>query len=275
MKKALLSLAVVGFLALPAFAQQPLTLEIKDGLVNLDATSVPVRQILAEWARVGGTKVVGAERIAGGPLTLKLVNTPERKALDILLKSVSGYMAAPRLASATPGASAYDRIMILPTPPMPASNNPPARAAGSSPFTPPNRSPRPPGLENTEENQAQADAVEMDNSANNQAPVFTFPQPQVPGQMPPNAVFAPVPPQNVFNPNAFGAPGGFGAPQQPITLQPNANGQPTIYNFVPPNATTPPANGGFTVVGAPTPGMVQQPVQVPGQPVQVRPPGSR
>ena len=40
---------------------------------------------------------------------------PERQALDIILRNVAGYMAAPRLASSTPGASGYDRILILPT----------------------------------------------------------------------------------------------------------------------------------------------------------------
>ena len=42
-------------IALPASAQQ-LSLEIRDGLVTLQATNVPVRQVLAEWAKVGGTK---------------------------------------------------------------------------------------------------------------------------------------------------------------------------------------------------------------------------
>ena len=51
--------------ALPASAQQQLTLDIHDGLVTMSATNVPVRQVLAEWASVGGTRVVGAERITG------------------------------------------------------------------------------------------------------------------------------------------------------------------------------------------------------------------
>ena len=45
--------------ATSAFAQ--LKLEIKDGLVSIDARSVPARQILSEWARIGGTRVVGSE----------------------------------------------------------------------------------------------------------------------------------------------------------------------------------------------------------------------
>src|SRR5262245_39842725 len=111
MRQVLPFAAVFAVLLSPAYAQQNVKLEITNGRVNLDATSVPARQILAEWARVGGTKVVGAEKVTGMPLTLKLVNTPERQALDIILRNVAGYMAAPRSASAAPGASGYDRIL--------------------------------------------------------------------------------------------------------------------------------------------------------------------
>ena len=62
-----------------------------------------MRTILTEWAKLGGTKVVGAERISGAPLTLKLDDVTEAQALEIILRSVAGYMAAPRRASATPG----------------------------------------------------------------------------------------------------------------------------------------------------------------------------
>ncbi len=120
------AVALVLLFALPAQAQQ-LNLQINDGRVTLDATNVPARQILAEWARIGGTKVVGAEKITGSPLTLKLVDMPERQALDIILRNVAGFMAAPRQASAVPGASTYDRILIMATssvvPPQPAGRN--------------------------------------------------------------------------------------------------------------------------------------------------------
>ncbi len=82
MKCTPLAFAVLMTVASPVAAQQ-LTLQIEDGKVTLDAVNVPARQILAEWARIGGTKVVGAEKIVGPPLTLKLVGTPERRALDI------------------------------------------------------------------------------------------------------------------------------------------------------------------------------------------------
>src|SRR5689334_10938632 len=232
MRRTILALAFLA-VAWPAHAQR-LTLQITNGLVTIEATSVPVRQILSEWARIGGTKVVGADKISGAPLTLHIVNMPERQALDIILRNVAGYMAAPRLASATPGASSYDRIMILATTSAPApaaANNGRATTTTTAARRLP---PRPPGLppspaENDNGPDEQQQAANDDPADTGVAqPVFTFPQP--PGGANPNnvPVFTPVqttPP--------FGRPGQPGSVAPVITLQPNANGQPTIYNFVP------------------------------------------
>ena len=95
MRRTLLTLAMSCVLAAPAAAQQ-LTLTFNNGLVTVDAASVPVRTILNEWAKRGGTKVVGAERIGGAPLTVKLIDVTEAQALEVILRSVAGYMAAPR-----------------------------------------------------------------------------------------------------------------------------------------------------------------------------------
>jgi len=106
-----------------------LKLTIADGHVTLMAKDVTVREILAEWARVGQARIVNAEKLTGGPVTLELTNVPEAGALDAILRSAAGYVLAPRTAGA-PGASVYDRIMIL------ASSRAPAAASPSaSPFT--------------------------------------------------------------------------------------------------------------------------------------------
>lgn len=125
-RTAALVVLVLGCATL-ASAQAPLRLQISGGLVTLHAQNVPVAAVLAEWSRVGGAKIVGGERIAGAPLTLDLEGVPERQALDIVLRGVSGYMLAAREAGAA-GASMYDRIMILPTSAAPR-NPPPAAAA--------------------------------------------------------------------------------------------------------------------------------------------------
>jgi hypothetical protein len=272
-------------MAWPAGAQQQLKLELKDGRVTLEANAVPARLILAEWAKVGGTKVVGGDKVSGAPLTLKLIDMPERQALDIILRNVAGFMAAPRQASAAPGASTYDRILIL------ASSSAPAQAAGNArpnaPGTPPGsmvgrerrippRPPNVPGVEQPEPVEVADDQEPDDQADATTQPVFTFPA--APGSQPGNPVFVPVNPNNAGAFGRAGQPGMITAPQPTtapmITLQPNPNGQPTIFNFVPTNdgqQQPPPGQNGVTVIGSPTPGMIQQPAPTPGQPT--RPPG--
>ena len=128
--------------AWPAGAQQPVTLRFSNGLVSLRVQNAPVRAILAEWSRLGGTTIVNGERVTGAPVTLELTDVPERQALDIVLRTVAGYMLGPRRAGST-GASAFDRIMILPTSVAPR-NPPPAATAAAGPAVPRPVMPRPP-----------------------------------------------------------------------------------------------------------------------------------
>src|SRR5262245_19470025 len=96
MKASVLSVgAFVLLLASHADAQQ-MKLDIRDGRVSLDAQNVPVRQILAEWARVGGSKVINGDKVVGAPVSMQFDGVPERQALDIILRTVSGYMLAAR-----------------------------------------------------------------------------------------------------------------------------------------------------------------------------------
>jgi hypothetical protein len=111
-----------------AGAQEAVTVQFNDGQVTLSAQNAPVRAILQEWARLGGATIVNGERVVGPPVTLELTGVPERQALDIVLRNVAGYIVAPRPAGSQ-GASAFDRIMILPTSVAPR-NPPPAAAAG-------------------------------------------------------------------------------------------------------------------------------------------------
>src|SRR3954471_14600603 len=122
-------------LAVPGAARAgDLQLTMQGGRVTIIAHDVPLRQILQEWSRVGNTQIVNGEKLAGPPLTLELIDVPEQQALDTLLRSAAGYMAAPRRAGLT-GASGYDRIMIL------ATSHAPAASAAAAP--PPAFQPRP------------------------------------------------------------------------------------------------------------------------------------
>jgi hypothetical protein len=119
-----------------ADARQAVRLEFIEGRVNLAAKDAPLRAILSEWARLGGVTVVNGEAVGGPAVTLELAGVPERQALDILLRGVSGYMIAPRRAGST-GVSMFDRILILPTSVPPRTPPPPANAARPTPPRPP------------------------------------------------------------------------------------------------------------------------------------------
>src|SRR5438270_1638493 len=112
MKALLGSALLIGLVAWPASAEVQISL--RDGRVTLVATNATVRQILTEWARVGQTKIVNVERVPGGPVTLELTNTPEAQALEILLRTLSGYITAPRPVEVA-NLSHFDRIIIMPT----------------------------------------------------------------------------------------------------------------------------------------------------------------
>lgn len=133
LRSLLTPLVLLGLTATPALAQQ-VTLTIQDGRVSLDANNAPVSVILSEWARVGGSRVVNGERLPGGLVSLRLSDVPEREALDIVLRDVSGYLLAPRQAGA--GASRFDRILILATSSAPRAAATPAPAGRGVPARP-------------------------------------------------------------------------------------------------------------------------------------------
>jgi hypothetical protein len=110
--RTLLAAAFLAGVAVPSRAEVRVTMQ--NGRVSLVAKDATLRQILAEWARAGQARIVNAEQVAGGPMTLELTDMPERQALDILMRTVGGYFAAPR-PSPVPNAAFYDRIVVLPT----------------------------------------------------------------------------------------------------------------------------------------------------------------
>jgi hypothetical protein len=120
--------------AMQQVAAQPVRLTMRNGLVTLDAANVPVRQILAEWARVGGVAVINGEKVAGTPVTLQLAGVPERQALDIILRSVAGYLVSARPGTPDPAQALFDKVVILATSAAPAAPPPgPAGMAGRQP----------------------------------------------------------------------------------------------------------------------------------------------
>jgi hypothetical protein len=126
----LLASVLVTLVALPA-AGQSIKVSFHGGKVDLSAENASVRAILNEWARVGGTRVVNAERVAGPPVTVEFKDAYEQQALESLLRGVSGYIVGQRVNPGPPTVSGFDRIVILatsnaprPTPATPAVSRP-------------------------------------------------------------------------------------------------------------------------------------------------------
>jgi hypothetical protein len=222
---------LVGVLAIlwAVPARADVQLSMHDGRVTINATGATVREILAAWAKVGQTKIVNGERVTGGPVTLQLNDYPEEDALEIILRSVSGYMAAPR-PTIVPNLSRFDRIYVMPTstPPRTTAVPTPAPQAFTPQFNPPMQVPPP--NDNLDE-EPQTTPVSPQVPPPNRGPIFnTFPQPQ---------------------PNMPGV-----QPQQNVPGMPQANPtQPT-------GQVTPP---GRVPVGVAVPGMIVQSPQPPPQ----------
>ena len=130
------AIAVSAWLALAPAARAEVQLSIRNGRVTIIAKDATVRQILDEWARVGKTRIINGERIPGGPITLELRDVSEAEALDVLLRTLSGYMAAPRTSLTSGDASVYDSIVVVPTiaAAAPRTSSP---SGAPAPFSPP------------------------------------------------------------------------------------------------------------------------------------------
>ena len=110
----IMSLGAAVWLGAASTASADVQLTMQNGRVSIVAKDATVRQILTEWARVGQTKIVNVERIPGGPMTIELNNVTESHALEVLLRAMSGYIAAPRPVEAA-NLSRFDRIIVMPT----------------------------------------------------------------------------------------------------------------------------------------------------------------
>lgn len=205
----------VWLAAAPAWAGE-LKLTMQNGRVTIVADNVPLRQILQEWARVGQTKIVNAEKVTGPNVTLQLLDASEKDALDVLLRNASGYIAAPRPVPVA-NASYYDRVTIMPT------SRPPAATATS--MTAPTFQ-RPPAAPIDDHDEP----INLGMPPQPQPVVGQFPGMPPPGmgQMQPGAPAAPL---------TSPRPGAVAAPPQP-------NVMPNPYQPIRPPGVPPTGRGG-------------------------------
>ena len=235
---------VLLLLCSTAATAQSVTVEFNNGQVTLRAQNAPIRAILAEWARRGGATIVNGERVTGAPVTLELTGIPERQALDIVLRSVAGYMLAPRRAGTT-GASMFDRILILPTSaaprPAPATAAPPTAFGARRPLVPqPQVLRQPPPLPPQAAAPVDDPADDADQDAAAEAPIPT-PRPAPPRivrpGLPPQPlgpepqIVVPDEPDDQEPPNA--APGATPTPGNPFGVPFGSSGQPGVMTPAP------------------------------------------
>lgn len=263
MARIIAALAVLAWLAPAAPASADVRLQISNGRVSLHATNASVRQILEEWARVGQTRIVNAENVPGGVVTLELENVPEAEALETILRSASGYLAAPR---PTPAAnlSRFDRIVVVPTSSGAVPSGAPVRNDAATMQRPgfqggfPGRPPFPvggasevytrPGFDDQSDDGTPITNVEMPN----RGPVFNnFQQPQAVDPNDPNQ----------------GLPPGFLPREQQLPP-----GQ-LIPNPAPPTAQPPAGTYSTPFGGTAMPGVIVQPPQQQQQQQQAPPQG--
>jgi hypothetical protein len=213
----LVSAFVVGVSPVATAAAGDLKLTIGNGRVTLIAQEVPLRQILAEWARLGQTTIVNAEKLNGPPLTLQLVDRPEREVLEVLLRSASGYIASQRPV-ALANASAFERVMILPV-----SRGPVGVPAAQPPqFGRPNAGPpmqMPPPVADDDE-PMDPNVPMTQPTANQPAPPFPGFPPQQPNPNQQPGQQQPAPPMTAPRPGLLPAPPG-GQPLPPGAQPPN------------------------------------------------------
>jgi hypothetical protein len=204
-----------------------LKLTLANGRATLIAQDVPLRQILDEWARVGKTTIVNGDKLMGPPLTLQLVDRPEREVLDLLLRSASGYIVAQRQVSLA-GASQFDRVMILPVSrgPVGVASTPPPQFNRPNP----NVQPMPMPVVDDDDPVEPPQIVPPGMGPQNQpAAMPSFPSPtgqQAPITAPRPGIL-PAPPAG--QPNPYGPPGAPvppGGPVPPPFVRPGAPGTP-------------------------------------------------
>lgn len=135
---ALLVFALAAATAGASPAGSDIHVAIANGRVSIVATNASIADIVTEWARVGGTKMVNADKIPRDTVTLELRDVSERQALDILLRATSGYILG-RRETADPTASLFDRLVVMPpsvAPPFMNAAAEPGPTARSMPARP-------------------------------------------------------------------------------------------------------------------------------------------
>ena len=110
-----LTAVVFGLLGLAVSAASvgaEVRLSVNGGQVDLVARQATVREILDEWTKVAGTTFIGLGELPSDVVTLDLRGVSERQALEILLRTASGYIILPD-ATGAPIQSQFRSVLVL------------------------------------------------------------------------------------------------------------------------------------------------------------------
>lgn len=195
-----------------------LDVSFNNGNVTIVAENVTLREIMAEWGRRGGSRIVNADRLGGAAIPfIEFKDEPEVVVLRSLLRDVPGYGAAPRIAP-TADASSLEAVFILASRTVPVSGAS-AISSGAQPIQQPIEA-----VPQFEPPPQPAPRV-IEGSPDMQLP----PVRPVAGDLPPSTPGAPT----SNNPNLRSGPGGTVTSTIPGVVIPGAPTTPTTPPTVP------------------------------------------
>ena len=113
MKTTFASTALFVMLAatLPHAEQSAVHITFNGGRVTLTADHALLSDVLAEWARVGGTLITGTDKLRFKRVTIDLVDVDEQKAIEAVIGSAAGY--AVKLHARAPVESSVLRTVVI------------------------------------------------------------------------------------------------------------------------------------------------------------------
>jgi hypothetical protein len=108
---------------LPRAQHAAVHITFNSGKVTVAAGDVLISEVLAEWARVGGTVITGMDRLPPAKVTVNLAEVDEQSAIDAVIGSAAGYVS--KLRPGAPGESSLMRLVIFPRTASDAAPAPP------------------------------------------------------------------------------------------------------------------------------------------------------
>jgi hypothetical protein len=114
MRAAILSSAIIAIAlgSLVAAQPRPVHVSFDGGRVTIVATDALLADVLAEWSRVGGALIIGADRLPPVRASVNFTGVDEQTAINAIIGSAAGFVVAARDPSSA-GVSMFARLVIV------------------------------------------------------------------------------------------------------------------------------------------------------------------